>query len=101
MLLANVDVLTSQEVQLLADCYQAVFVLEISPIAEGLIQRGLLRLFRAVFQTGSRQCFLLAATESGRLYVDGWIERHSNDACTSAGCGAPAVQTLSAAAACQ
>ena len=100
MLLANIDVLTSEEVQLLADCSQAVFVLEIPPVAEMLIQRGLLLRFPAVCQHSSHQCFLLAATESGRLHVDGWIERHGNEASAPAGCVAPAVLTLSAAAAC-
>ena len=72
MVLVDIDVLTSEEVQLLADCFRPVFVLEISTIAEALILRGLLRPFRAVCQQSNIQCFLLAATESGRLYMDGW-----------------------------
>ena len=85
MVLVDIDVLTSEEVQLLADCSRPVFVLEISTIAEALILRGLLRPFRAVCQQSNRQCFLLAATERGRLYMDAWIEWDGNDASDSAG----------------
>ena len=74
MVLAAIDPLVFQEVQLLADCFGPVFVIEIPSVAQALILRGLLRSFPAVHS--NRTCFLLAITETGRSYVETWIEQH-------------------------
>jgi len=96
MRLANNDVLTSEEVQLLANCSEPVYVPEISTVAEALILRGLVRPFCAVCQHNNRRCFLLVASEKGRLYIQEWIERHGNDSSDSVGNGDPMVQIPSA-----
>jgi hypothetical protein len=74
MVLAAIDPLALREVQLLADCFGPVFVIEIPIVAHALILRGLLRSFPAV--QSNRTCFLLAITETGRSYVETWIEQH-------------------------
>lgn len=74
MALAAIDPLVFDEVQLLADCFGHLLVLEIPVTAEALILRGLLRAFPAMHRT--RPCFLLAITETGRSYVETWIELH-------------------------
>jgi hypothetical protein len=74
MVLAAIDPLVFDEVQLLADCFGPLFVTEIPIVAEALILRGLLRAFPALHRT--RTCFLLAITETGRSYVETWIEQH-------------------------
>jgi hypothetical protein len=74
MVLAAIDSLAFEEVQLLADCFGPLFVIEIPIVAETLILRGLLQAFPAVQKT--RTCFLLAITETGRSYVETWIELH-------------------------
>ena len=83
MRLAENNDLSVQEVHLLANCSQPVFVLEISSVAEGLILRDLVRSFPAVCQHSKRHCYLLAATDKGRRYVEEWIERHVSDASES------------------
>lgn len=74
MVLAAIDALVFEEVQLLADCFGPLFVIEIPIAADTLILRGLLQAFPAVERT--RTCFRLAITEMGRSYVETWIERH-------------------------
>jgi hypothetical protein len=74
MALAATDPLVFEEVQLLADCFGPLFVIEIPIIAETLIVRGLLQVFPAVHR--SRSCFLMAITETGRSCVETWIEQH-------------------------
>jgi hypothetical protein len=74
MVLAAIDPLVFEEVQLLADCFGPLFVIEIPIVAETLIPRGLLQAFPAVHRT--RTCFLMAITETGRSYVETWIEQH-------------------------
>jgi hypothetical protein len=74
MALAAIDPLVSREIQLLADCFGPVFVIEIPIVAHALIVRRLLRSFPAVHS--NRTCFLLAATETGRSCVETWIEQH-------------------------
>jgi hypothetical protein len=99
MVLANINILTCDEVQLLADCCQPVFVLEVSVTAQALIARGLLHSLPAVCQHSNHRCFILATTGTGRWYLEAWIERHGNEASDSARYDAPAVQVLSAASA--
>ena len=74
MVLAAIDSLVFEEVQLLADCFGPLFVIEIPIVAETLILRGLLQAFPAMHRT--RTCFLLAITGTGRSYVETWIEQH-------------------------
>lgn len=74
MVLAAMDPLVFDEIQLLADSFGFLFVIEIPIVADGLILRGLLRAFPAVHNT--RSCFLLAITEMGRSHVETWIEQH-------------------------
>jgi len=74
MVLAAIDSLVFEEVQLLADCFGPLFVIEIPIVAEALILQGLLQAFPAAHRT--RSCFLLAITETGRTYVQTWIEQH-------------------------
>jgi hypothetical protein len=76
MRLAAVDVLTSEEVQLLADCYEPVYVLEKPRVAKRLMRRGFLCMFITTGQYSNRMCFVLTATESGRSYVATWIAWH-------------------------
>ena len=74
MVLAAIDPLVFDEVQLLADCFGPLFVTKIPIVAEALILRGLLQAFPAVHTT--RTCFLLTITETGRSYVETWIGQH-------------------------
>jgi hypothetical protein len=74
MVLAAIDALVFEEVQLLADCFGPLFVIEIPIVAEALILRGLLQAFPAMERT--RTCFRLAITETGRSFVETWIELH-------------------------
>lgn len=78
MRLAVIDLLISQseEVQLLADCYEPVYVLEKPKASKRLMQRGLLCMFATTWQYSNRSCFVLTATESGRSYVAAWIAEH-------------------------
>jgi hypothetical protein len=84
MHLADIGSSSSPEIQLLADCFQLVFVLELTPIAENLVQRGLLRSFWCTRQHGKGTCFVLTATDSGRARVEAWLDQHSNGANESA-----------------
>ena len=99
MVLANIDILTCDEVQLLADCSQPVFVLEIPTVAQALIARGLLHSIPAICQHSDHRCFILAATGVGRRCMEAWIERHGTEASGSERYDAPVVQVLSAASA--
>jgi hypothetical protein len=74
MVLAAIDPLVFEEVQLLADSFGPLFVIEMPMIAETLILRGLMLAFPAVHRT--RTCFLLAVTEMGRSYVETWVGKH-------------------------
>jgi hypothetical protein len=76
MRLATIDVLTSEEVQLLADCYEPVYLLEKPRAAKRLMQRGFLCVYTTTWQYTNRQCLVLTVTESGRTYVATWIARH-------------------------
>jgi hypothetical protein len=80
MHLADIGLLDREHVQLLVDSLQAVFVLELTPVAEALIQRGLLRSCSAICQHSKRVCFVLVTTGSGRAYVAAWIDQHNNAA---------------------
>lgn len=85
MVLAAIDLLTfeevqllDEEVQLLADCFTPVFTTEIPIAAEALILRGLLRAFAV--QEPHACSFLLVITEDGRSQVEAWIEQHGHAA---------------------
>ena len=80
MHLADIGFLDYEHVQLLADSLQPVFVRRLTPIAEALIQRGLLRSCNALCQEGKRVCVVLETTGSGSAYVAAWIDQHSNGA---------------------
>jgi hypothetical protein len=76
MRLAAVDVLTSEEVQLLADCHEPVYLAEKPLVAERLMRLGFLCMFTTTWQHSNRTCFVLTAMESGRTYVGRWIAQH-------------------------
>jgi hypothetical protein len=82
MRLADIGSLSSQEIQLLADCSQFVFMLELTPAAETLVQRGLLRSSRC--KDLERTFFVLTCTDAGRACVAEWLEEHSKGANDSA-----------------
>ena len=74
--LATVDVLTSEEIQLLADCYEPVHLLEKPQAAKRLILLGYLCMYTTTWQYSSRTCLVLTVRESGRSYVETWIAQH-------------------------
>ena len=76
MYLADIGVLDWEHVQLLADSFQPVYVQKLTPTAEALIQRGLLRSRSAYRPDTKRVWFILETTDSGIAYVGAWIERH-------------------------
>jgi hypothetical protein len=82
MRLAGVDVLTWGEVQLLADCYEPVYVVERPRAVKRLTKRGLLCMFATTWQYSNRTCYVLTVTESGRLYVETWIAQHETPPAT-------------------
>lgn len=89
MHLADIHLLKSEEIQLLADSLQPVFVLELTPVAETLIQHELLRAFPAICQHSKRACFVLTTTDMGAAYVAAWIEgptkQHVCETCAERG----------------
>ncbi len=87
MHLADIGLLDFEHVQLLADSLQPIFLKGLTPIAEALIQRGLLCSFNALSQDGKRMCLVLEATDSGRAYVAAWIDQHSKAAYLFSGRG--------------
>ena len=78
MHLADVGLLDSQHVQLLADSIQPVYIQKLTPVVGALIQLGLLR-SRSVYSPDTkRMWFVLETTDSGTAYVAAWIQQHSN-----------------------
>ena len=67
-----------EELQLLADSLQPVFALELTPVAETLIQRKLLRAVPAICEHSNLSCFVLTTTEWGTAYLVQWIEEPIN-----------------------
>lgn len=65
MHLADIGPLSWEDAQLLADCLQPVFVLELTPASESLIQRELLHAFPAICQHSKLACFVLTTTDKG------------------------------------
>ena len=80
MHLADIGLLASEHVQLLADSLQPVFVQRLTPVAEALIQRGLLRSSSAFCQDSKHACVVLETTGSGRAYVSAWIDQQNEAA---------------------
>ena len=74
MHLADIGLLKPEETQLLTDSLQCVFALELTPVAETLIQRELLHAFPAICQHSKLTCFVLTTTNKGAAYVDAGIE---------------------------
>jgi hypothetical protein len=78
--LADIGLLDCRYVQLLADSIQPVYVQKLTPIAEALIQRGLLH-SRGVYVSDTEcQWLVLETTDNGTAYVARWIEQHRNPA---------------------
>ena len=73
MHLADIRLLSREDAQLLADCLQPVFVLELTPISKSLIQRELLHAFPAICQHSQLTCYVLTTTDKGGAYVAAWI----------------------------
>ena len=80
MHLADVCLLKSEEIQLLADGLQPVFAQELTPVAEALIQRELLDARPSICPPSNRPCFVLTTTGMGRACVAAWIDYHSTAA---------------------
>lgn len=80
MHLAEVCLLKSEEIQLLADSLQSVFALELTPVAEALIQRELLHARPSICPRSNCPCFVLTTTGRGEACVAAWIEHHSKAA---------------------
>jgi hypothetical protein len=80
MYLADVCLLKSEEIQLLADSLQPVFALELTPVAEALIQRELLDARPTICPQSNRPYFVLTTTGMGRACVAAWIDQHSTAA---------------------
>ena len=76
MRLATVDVLTSEEIQLLADCYEPVYLLEKPPACKRLILLGYLGIYTTTWRSSNRTCFVLTVRETGRSYVETWIAEY-------------------------
>lgn len=67
------SLLTLEQVQLLADCFEPVLVLELPAAAETLIGRGLLVMSQ--ISLDPLPCHILAVTERGRSYATAWVGR--------------------------
>lgn len=80
MSLANRGSLRPEDVQLLADGFQPIYVLKLAPSVETLCQRGLLLSVRCGCQRSQRSWFILETTEEGRASVAAWIDQHSEEA---------------------
>lgn len=74
MPLADIGLLKSDEIQLLANSLQPVIALELTPAAETLIQRDLLQALPTFCEHSKRPCFVLTTTGKGAAYVAAWIE---------------------------
>ena len=79
MSLADWGSLRPADVQLLADGFQPVYVLELAPSMESLGQRGLLLWVRCTCQYSQRPWFILETTDEGRACVAAWIDQHSQE----------------------
>jgi len=78
--LADIGLLDCRYVQLLADSIQPVYVRKLTPIAEALIQCGLLH-SRGVYRSDTEsRWFVLETTDRGTAYVVRWLEQHRKPA---------------------
>lgn len=66
MHLADITLLKWEEIQLLADSLQAVFTVELTPVAEILIRRELLHAFPAICQQSKPRLLCSENHEQGR-----------------------------------
>ena len=80
MYLADIDFLCPEEVQLIADGCQPIFVSELTPLIRKLVERGMLSCVRGMCPGNKQACFVLAATQMGRALIAAWILHHSDDA---------------------
>jgi len=69
MYLADVAFLSLEEVQLIADGCQPLFVLELTPLIKKLIERGMLCLIHDRCPHSQQSCFVLATTQMGRALI--------------------------------
>lgn len=67
------SLLTLEQVQLLADCFEPILVLDIPAAAETLVDHGLL--VTSQINTDTLPCYALWVTERGRSYVTAWVGR--------------------------
>ena len=80
MHLADRDFLRPEEVQLIADGCQPLFVSELTPLIKKLVERGMLSCIRGTCPGSEQSCFVLATTPMGRSLIAAWILHHSGDA---------------------
>ena len=79
MHLADVDFLCPEEVQLIADGCQPLFVLELTPVIKKLVEHGMLCWIRGICPHSQQSCFVLATTQVGRALIAKWITHHNGD----------------------
>jgi hypothetical protein len=79
MHLADVGFLRPEEVQLIADGCQPLFVLELTPLIKKLVERGMLCWIHGMCPHSQQSCFVLATTQMGRALIAAWILHHSDD----------------------
>ena len=80
MHVADIDFLCPEEVQLIADGCQPLFVSELTPLIKKLVERGMLSCIHGMCPGSKQSCFVLAATQMGRALIAVWILRHSDGA---------------------
>ena len=74
MFLAAANLLSYEQIQLLANCFQPVQVPRITGTSKVLIDRKLGRSFGTISKN-KHKCIFLVATDRGRAYVTAWIRR--------------------------
>jgi len=79
MHLADVCFLRPEEVQVIADSCQPLFVLELTPLIKKLVERGMLRWVPGMCPHSQRSCFVLATTQMGCALIAAWILHYSDD----------------------
>ena len=79
MHLADVCFLRPEEVQVIADGCQPLFVLELTPVIKKLVEHGMLCWVLGMCPHSQRSCFVLATTQIGRALIAAWILHHSDD----------------------
>ena len=76
---ASTDLLGTEEVQLLADGCQPLFVSKLSPFIKRLVERGLMYWVNGMCPHSQQPCFVLKTTQVGRALIAAWIVHHRDD----------------------